>query len=291
MKRRAFITKTAIASASVITPLGACKTEEKKEEKSLHLLKGNINHSVCRWTYGDTPLPQFLKQIKSIGIHAIDLIGPSEWPILKEHDVYCSMCNGAEINLVDGWNNPKFHDQLIERYSKQIPLVNEAGYQNLILFSGNRNGMDDTVGIQNAAKGIKEIISLAEKNEVILHLEIFNSKVDHPDYMADSTRWGVALIDAVGSDHLKLLYDIYHMQVQEGNIIQTIRDFHPYIGHYHTAGVPGRNEIDLKQELYYPAVMEAIKETSFKGYVAQEFIPKAELPFESLKEAIQICDV
>lgn len=291
MKRRQFITQSTLASAAALTVLQACKTDKNNSDQASYIeRKGNIHHSMCRWTFNDTPLQELLTKIKSIGINAIDLIGADEWSILKENSIDCSMCNGAEINLTDGWNNPKFHSQLIERYSQTIPLVNEAGYKNLILFSGNRNGMDDQVGLKNATQGLKEIIKLAEENNVILQLEIFNSKVDHPDYMADSTNWAVKLVDAVGSDNLKVLYDIYHMQVQEGNVIQTIKDFHPYFGHYHTAGVPGRNEINSKQELNYPAIMDAILETGFKGYVAQEFIPTYDVPLDGLKEAINICD-
>lgn len=226
-----------------------------------------------------------------MGIVAIDLIGPKEWDVLKKHGLDSSMCNGAEINLVDGWNDPKFHDQLMKNYTEMIPKVAQAGYKNLICFSGNRRGMDDLVGMRNCSKGLRQLMPLAEKHGVTLVMELFNTKVNHPDYMCDSSIWGIALCDMVGSERFKLLYDIYHMQINEGNVIQTIRSYHPYFAHYHTAGVPGRNEIGDNQELNYPAIMRAIVETGFKGYVAQEFIPTAKEPLNSLAQAIDICDV
>jgi hydroxypyruvate isomerase len=201
------------------------------------------------------------------------------------------MCNGAEINLVDGWNDPKFHPQLIKNYSEMIPIVAKAGYKNLILFSGNRRGMDNETGLKNCVDGLKNILGLAEKNGVVLQIEVFNSKVDHKDYMADNTPWTIELCKRLGSEHFKILYDIYHMQISEGDIIHTIQDHHAYFGHYHTAGVPGRNEIDDRQELNYPSIMKAIAATGYQGYVAQEFIPLSKNPLGALAEAIDICDV
>jgi len=253
--------------------------------------KGNIRHSVCRWCYDAIPLDDLCAAAKKMGITAIDLIGPKEWDVLKKHGLDSSMCNGAEINLVDGWNDPKFHDQLMKNYSEMIPKVAQAGYKNLICFSGNRRGMDDLVGMRNCSKGLRQLMPLAEKHGVTLVMELFNTKVNHPDYMCDSSIWGIALCDMVGSERFKLLYDIYHMQINEGNVIQTIRSYHPYFAHYHTAGVPGRNEIGDNQELNYPAIMRAIVETGFKGYVAQEFIPTSKEPLTSLAQAIDLCDV
>jgi hydroxypyruvate isomerase len=232
-------------------------------------LKGNVNHAVCRWCYDDLSLDELCIAAKEIGITAIDLVGPKDWPILKKHGLDSSMCNGAEISLEAGWNDLDHHEELIKNYKELIPLVAEAGYQNLICFSGNRNGKDDETGLRNTAIGLRSILPLAEKYKITLVMELLNSKIDHPDYQCDRTAWGVALIDLVQSENLKLLYDIYHMQVDEGNIIQNIKDYHRYIAHYHTAGVPGRHEIDDSQELNYPAIMRAIRNTGFKGYVAQ----------------------
>lgn len=257
-------------------------------------LKGNINHSVCRWTYGHLSLEQLCQTVKSLGFAAIDLIGPKEWNVLKQYGIDSSMCNGAEISLVKGWNDKQYHATLIKNYSEHIELVAKAGYKNLICFSGNRNGMDDETGLKNCVEGLKKIMGLAEKKGVIIQMELFNSKVDHKDYMADKSSWGVELCRQLGSSHFKLLYDIYHMQINEGDVIHTIKDNHPYFGHYHTAGVPGRNEIDATQELYYPAIMKAIVATGYKGYVAQEFIPTGvddTQKLAALTNAIQICDV
>ncbi len=265
-----------------------------KTEKSMGL-KGNINHSVCQWTFADMPLEDLCKEAKAIGLKAIDLIAPKDWPVLKAHGLECSMCYIAgKVSLTEGWNKPKFHDQLIKDYLEAIPLVAAAGYKNLICFSGNRNGMDDKTGLDNCVEGLKKIIPLAEKHNVVIVMELLNSKKDHKDYMCDSSDWGVALCKKLGSENFKLLYDIYHMQVDEGDVIQTIRSHHQYFAHYHTAGVPGRNEINESQELYYPAIMKAILATGFKGYVAQEYLPTGKTREErigSLKEAVRICDI
>jgi hydroxypyruvate isomerase len=263
----------------------------KKNDLAPFKLKGNITHSVCRWTYSFLTLDELCVVAKEIGLKAIDLIGPKEWDVLKKHGLDSSMCNGAEINLVDGWNDPKFHAQLIKNYTDMIPLVAKAGYKNLIFFCGNRRGMDDETGLKNCVDGLKKIVGLAEKNGVILQLEVFNSKVDHKDYMADNTPWAIELCKRIGSENVKILYDIYHMQISEGDIIRTVRDHHQWFGHYHTAGVPGRNEIDETQELYYPAIMRAIADTGYKGYVAQEFIPRSGDPLGSLAASIDICDI
>lgn len=256
--------------------------------------KGNIRHSVCRWTYGMLPLEELCTVVTDLGFSAIDLVGPAEWDILKRHEIDSSMCNGAEISLTEGWNRPDLHDTLVQRYTEHIDLVSKAGYVNLICFSGNRNGMDDETGLANCVAGLQRILPLAEQRGVVIQMELFNSKVNHPDYMCDSSAWGVELCERLGSPNFKLLYDIYHMQVQEGDIIATICENHQWFGHYHTAGVPGRNEIDDSQELNYPAIMRAIVATGYKGYVAQEFISTRQSTpekIEALAQAIAICDV
>lgn len=240
------------------------------------------------------PLEELCTVVTDLGFSAIDLVGPAEWDILKRHEIDSSMCNGAEISLVEGWNRLDLHDTLVQRYTEHIDLVSKAGYVNLICFSGNRDGMDDETGLQNCVTGLKRILSLAEQRGVMIQMELFNSKINHPDYMCDSSAWGVELCKQLDSPSFKLLYDIYHMQVQEGDIIHTIRENHGYFGHYHTAGVPGRNEIDHTQELNYPAIMRAIVATGYKGYVAQEFMSTRESTpekIEALAEAIAICDV
>jgi hydroxypyruvate isomerase len=254
-------------------------------------LKGNINHSACRWCYSDIPLEQLCAAGKEIGLVGIDLVGPKDWPTLKNYNLISTMCNGAEISLAKGWNDKQYHAKLISNYTEHIDLVAKAGYTNLFCASGNRNGMDDETGLQNCAEGLKQIMAQAEKNGVIIVMELLNSKVNHKDYMCDRSAWGVELCKRIGSPNFKLLYDIYHMQIDEGDVISTIRSYNAYFGHYHTGGVPGRNEIDETQELYYPAIMKAIHATGYKGYVAQEFIPKAVDKIDSLRKAVQICDI
>lgn len=254
-------------------------------------LKNNINHAVCRWPFSHLSLDELCLLVKDMGFQAIDLVGPEDWHILKKHGVTSSMCNGAEISLEEGWNNKKFHSRLVENYTEMIPLVAEAGYKNLICFSGNRDGMDDETGLQNCIEGLQKIMPLAEQHGIILQMELFNSKIDHPDYMCDKSAWGIALCKRLGSENFKLLYDIYHMQINEGDVIRTIKEHHQFFGHYHTAGVPGRNEIDDTQELYYPAIMKAIYATGFEGFVAQEIIPAREDKTASLQQAVNICDI
>lgn len=290
MKRRQII-KSLVTGAAGLAVSKSYAMEQFDDEEISVALKGNINHSVCRWTYNHLTLDELCILVKKLGFSAIDLIGPKEWDILKKHGIYSSMCNGAEISLVDGWNDKKNHATLIKNYTEHIELVAKAGYKNLICFSGNRRGMNDEIGMQNCADGLKQIMSLAEQKGVIIQMELFNSKVDHPDYMCDKSAWGIALCKKIGSPNFKLLYDIYHMQIDEGDVIRTIKDNHAYIGHYHTAGVPGRHEIDETQELYYPAIMKAILATGFNNYVAQEFIPVAADKLGSLKKAVMICDV
>lgn len=263
-------------------------------EDATPALKGRVRHSVASWTYGHLSIEELCQLVKSLGFSAIDLVGPKDWPTLKKYGIDCSMCNGAEINLVDGWCNPQFHPELIKRYQAHIDLVADAGYTNLICFSGNARGMDRETALNHAVIGLSQILPQAEKRGVVLQMELFNSKVDHPDYLADSSRFGIELCKRLKSNNFKLLYDIYHMQIMEGDIIRSIQDYHQYFGHYHTAGVPGRHEIDDTQELYYPAIAKAIVATGFKGYLAQEFIPTPATPqgkVQSLADAVRICDV
>ena len=273
--------------------LGTSMAQRMQAAESMlpETLKGKINHSVCRWCYNDIPFSDLCKAAKEIGIASIELVGPDEWPVLKEYGLTCALPWGAGMGIEKGFNNPALHEELIKSYEEMIPRVAAAGYKQIICFSGNRNGLDDQKGIENCAIGLKKLMPVAEKHNVTMVMELLNSKVNHPDYQCDHTEWGVALCKAVGSERFKLLYDIYHMQIMEGDVIATIKKHHQYISHYHTAGVPGRHEIDESQELNYPAIMRAIIETGFQGYVAQEFVPKKADKLASLKEGIRICDV
>ncbi len=283
--------KNILAGATALSATGVLTAFCAEADSPEGALKGNINHSVCRWCFSDLSVDELCAAAKKIGIKAIDLVGPKDWPTLKKYGLHSTMCNGAEINLIDGWNTPANHATLIKNYSEMIPLVSGSGYQNLICFSGNRRGMDDETGLKNSVGGIKKVLALAERNNVVLVMELLNSKIDHKDYQCDHTAWGVELCKRLDSENFKLLYDIYHMQIDEGDVIRTISDNHQFFAHYHTAGVPGRHEIDESQELYYPAIMKAILSTGFKGYVAQEFIPLNKDKIGSLEKAVQICDV
>lgn len=293
MKRREMVKNillagTAITASPSISLAGYESTGTNKK------LKGNIHHSVCRWTQDFLSLDELCDVIKKIGFSAIDLVGPKDWNTLKKHGVYSSMCNGAEISLTEGWNHTEYHSTLIKNYTEHINYVADAGYKNLICFSGSRKGMDDETGLKNCVEGLKQIMSLAEKKGVMIQMELLNSKVDHHDYMCDKTSWGIELVKRIGSPNFKLLYDIYHMQIDEGDVIRTITNNHQYFGHYHTGGVPGRHIIDESQELYYPAIMKAILETGFSDYVAQEFISAKKDKNDKiaeLKKAVMICDV
>jgi len=285
--------KNLVLGGSAVVGASAISWADKKMDSTS--LKGNINHSVCQWTYNFLPLEELCKVVKKIGFSAIDLIAPKDWPMLQKYGIYSSMCYiGGKVSLTEGFNNKNFHEQLIKDYLEVIPLMVKAGYKDVICFSGNRNGMDDETGLKNCVEGLQKIIPTAEKNGITVHMELLNSKVNHKDYMCDKTPWGVELCKRLQSQNFKLLYDIYHMQIDEGDVIRTIKDNSAYFGHYHTGGVPGRHEIDESQELYYPAIMKAILATGYKGYVAQEFIPTGKddkQKVASLKNAVHICDV
>lgn len=261
------------------------------EDSVLGGVKGNINHSVCRWCFQDIPLEIFAKECTKMGISAIDLLKPAEWETVEKHGLVCSMATDDFANIEDGFNVRANHAALQHEYRELIDKASEHKIRNVICFSGNRRGMDDATGIANCVEGLLPLLDYAAEKQVTLVMELLNSKVDHHDYMCDHTEWGVALAKELNRDNFKLLYDIYHMQVMEGDIIATIQKYSSYIGHYHTAGVPGRNEINDSQELNYPAIMKAIVDSGFEGFVAQEFIPTYENKLAALKEAIEICDI
>ncbi len=290
LNRRSVIKGILASSAALSIPLELSAFSLPKTN-TIPMLKGNINHSVSRWCFDKLDLETLCVEAKKMGITGIDLVGPEAWPTLKKYNLISTMCNGAELNLVDGFNDVQFHDKLIQRYSEMIPRVAEAGYKNLICFSGNRRGKSDEEGWNNCVIGLQKLIPLAEKHNITLVMELLNSKIDHKDYQCDRTAWGVELAKRINSPNFKLLYDIYHMQIDEGDVIRTIKNNIQYIAHFHTAGVPGRNEIDGTQELNYPAIMKAIAATGFKGFVGQEFVPKNLDKLASLQQAIAICDI
>lgn len=257
-------------------------------------LKGNIKHSVCKWCYDSIPLDEFAPAIKKMGITAIDLISIDQFPILKKHDIHCSMVSISSSiwGITKGWNKTENHEGLIKWYKYLIDETAKAGFKNVICFSGNRDEeINDEEGLDNCVEGLSKIIPYAEQKKVTMVMELLNSKIDHKNYMCDTTDWGVELVRMLDSENFKLLYDIYHMQIMEGDVIRTITENKDFIGHYHTGGVPGRAEIDQTQELNYPAIIKAIIATGYKGYLGQEFIPKNADKLASLKSAVELCDL
>jgi hydroxypyruvate isomerase len=251
--------------------------------------RGRLRQSVSRWCYGRIPLDDLCVAAKEIGLVAIDLLDEKDWATPARHGLACAMANGFG-SIPRGFNRPDNHDRLVADAERMIPLAAAAGVPNIVCFSGNRAGLSDGEGIANCVAGLKRVMPTAEKFGVTLCLELLNSKVDHKDYHADHTAWGVQVVQGVGSPRLRLLYDIYHMQIMEGDVVATIRAASQHIAHYHTGGVPGRNEIDQTQELNYRRVAQAIAETGFTGFLAHEFVPKRE-PLTSLREAYGICNV
>jgi hydroxypyruvate isomerase len=248
-----------------------------------------FKQSVSRWCYGRIPLDDLCVAAKAIGYSSVELLSETEYAVPKKHGLECAMANGFGT-IPRGFNRPDNHDKLVADAERLIPLVAAAGVPNIVVFSGNRAGMSDGEGIANCIAGLKRVAPTAERHGVTLCLEMLNSKVDHKDYHADHTAWAVQVVQGVASQRLKLLYDIYHMQIMDGDVIATIRANAQHIAHYHTGGVPGRNEIDDTQELNYRRVMQAIADTGFTAYVGQEFVPKRD-PLTSLKQAYEICDV
>jgi hydroxypyruvate isomerase len=251
-------------------------------------IKGNIKQSVCRWCYGRIPLEKLATAAKKMGYQSIELLLPDEYLKIKPLGMTCAMIGGADI--VNGLNRKENHAKIVRQLTDRIEFAAAEKLPNVICMSGNRRSMADDEGLKNCALGLKGVLKLAEQKKVNLVMEGLNSKVDHKDYMYDHTKWGVDLCKLVGSSRFKLLYDIYHMQIMEGDVIRTIRDYKDFITHFHTGGNPGRHEIDESQELNYPAIVRAIIATGYQGFLGQEFIPTRD-PLKSLEQGFRICDV
>ncbi len=250
-----------------------------------------FRHSACRWCYNDIPLEELCERGQDIGLHSIELLRADEWPVALRHGLGCAVATAEFCSITDGFNDRKQHAALQAQYPALIRQAADAGIPNVICFSGNRRGMKDAKGLDNCAAGLAPLVREAERAGVTLIMELLNSRVDHADYMCDHTAWGVALVNKIGSPNFKLLYDIYHMQIMEGNLIATIREQGDYIAHYHTGGVPGRREINASQEIHYPAVIKAIVDSGYKGYIGQEFIPSYDNKMDALKEGLMICTI
>ncbi|NWK56751.1 TIM barrel protein [Verrucomicrobiaceae bacterium N1E253] len=253
-----------------------------------------IHHSVSRWCFASTPIDQLCHRCQQLGISGIDLLTLEEIPEVQQLGLACSITAAHPdqdgIGTIEkGFNQPAYHPALRRIYQQLIPAAAELGVKQVICFSGNRDGLGDEEGLANCAKGLAPMVELAAQHQVTLVMELLNSKVDHPDYQCDRTSWGASLCERLNSPSFKLLYDIYHMQIMEGDIIRTIRENHQHIAHYHTAGVPGRHEFDATQELNYPAITRAIADTGFHGFIGQEYVPSTDDPFTFLAKAIQYC--
>jgi len=259
----------------------------------MNAVKGRIRQSVVSWCYEPMPLETLARHAAAIGLKAIENVEPKDWGILKRYGLACAMTVGH--GFIDGMNRKENHPMCVEKLRACIEANGQAGFPNVITFTGLRKGIPDDVGLENTVLGLKQVIGDAERNKVNLCLEVLNSRVDahmkgHPDYMCDNVEFAVEVCKRVGSERMKILFDIYHVQIMQGDVITRIRQYHQYIGHYHVAGVPGRNEIDDTQEVNYPAIMRAIVATGYTGYVGQEFIPTRD-PIQSLREAVRLCDV
>jgi hydroxypyruvate isomerase len=298
--RRGFLQR-GVASSLGVTALTSLLRSQLEAADAAVGGGGKVRHSVCKWCYKGIPLETLCQAAKEIGLESIELLDPADFPTVQAHGLHCAMVSfptiqgpgGVKIGPIPkGWNRLEHHDLLLQAYEPLMATSAAAGFKQVICFSGNREGMSDDQGLENCAIGLKRLMPKAEQLGVTLVMELLNSKVNHADYMCDHTAWGAALCERLGSTpHFKLLYDIYHMQIMEGDVIATIGKHHAHIAHYHTGGVPGRAEIDETQELNYPAIIRAIQATGYTGFLGQEFIPKREDKLASLKQAVSICTV
>ena len=288
--RRNVMAAAGVAAASVATIANGQEkaTDKNAAAPSTDAKTGRLKQSVCKWCFPKMKLDPFAAEVAKLGMVGIDLLAPEDFETVKKHGLVCTMVNSHA--LANGLCDPKFHDECLESMNKAIEATAKEGWRNVICFSGNAREISRKKGMQNCVEVLRKITPVAEKAGVILNMELLNSKVNHPDYMCDKSEWGIELVKQVGSDNFKLLYDIYHMQIMEGDIIRTIQDSHQYFGHYHTAGNPGRHELDNTQELLYPPIAKAIADTGFDGYFAHEFLPTRD-PIAGLKSAVQQCIV
>ncbi len=287
LSRRSLMTQLAAGAAGTLAAGRAALAADAPAAKP----NGRIRQSFCRWCYGKMSLEELARHAVRFGYQSIELLTPQDWPVIKKYGLTCAIASGTgPLKISSCLNRIENHDACVAELKKNIELAAEAGVPSVICFSGNRKGMPDDEGLANCAVALKRVVGLAEKKKVNVCMELLNSKVNHKDYMFDRSAWGVELAKKVGSPRFGILYDIYHAQIMEGDVIRTIRTHHEHILHYHTGGNPGRHEIDHTQELNYPAIMKAILETGYTGYVGQEFIPVRD-PVESLAQAFAICDV
>ena len=304
LSRRAMLTRMAGGAAAIAVSGTLVQTVRAAQQPPLTVdmdkiekivVNGRINQGICGCGLR-MPLEQKCEMIKKMGLVSMDFVGPNDWATLKKYGLVCSLASGA-ASIPVGFNRKENHAKLVEDMKKSLDRASEAGWPNVITFSGNRHkgkddkeGISDEEGAKNCIEGFKLVAGYAEEKKVTIVMELLNSKRNHPDYQADHTAWGAQVCKAVGSERVKLLYDIYHMQIMEGDLIANVREFKDHIGHYHTAGNPGRNELDENQEIYYPGLMRAIVATGYKGYVSHEYGPKGD-PIKALIQAVKACDI
>jgi hydroxypyruvate isomerase len=283
LTRRALLRSSVVGVAATALPAFSASIETAAR-------KGRIRQSVCQWCYPHIPVDQLAEYAAKIGLRGIDLLQPDEYEIPRRYGLVCTMGYAGGGDIGKALNRVENHAAIEQAFRTNIPRAAKAGVPNVITFSGNRAGMSDDEGARNTIAGLNRVKKIAEDHGVTICLELLNSKRDHHDYMCNHTAWGVRVVEEVNSPNVKLLYDIYHMQIMEGDLIATIRANIQSIGHFHTGGVPGRHELDGTQEVQWDGVMRAIADAGFKGYVAHEFVPTGD-PLESLRKAAELCDV
>lgn len=290
--RRGFVA-TAAGAAAAAAVSGSSTIQAAADDSTWKVVHGRIKQSVCAWCFKPMPIAELAAAAAAMGLKSVELVDPKDWPILKQHGLVCAITSSH--GFVKGWNHLENHGYCEQIINDAIEVTAAAGFPNVITFSGMRDGIDDAEGKRNTIAGLKKVIGLAEKKKVNLCIEMLNSRVNvemkgHPGYQCDKMDWAKDVCDAVGSPRMKILFDIYHVQIMQGDVITRIRELKDYTAHYHTAGVPGRNDLDETQELNYPPIMQAIVETGYQGYVGQEFIPKGD-KIAALRQAARLCDV
>jgi len=286
MERREFLRASAVGAALALQP---CARAQEPAPAPAKKLKGRIRHSVSRWCYNPMPIDDLCREVAAMGAHSVELLDEPDWGVPAKHGLVCGIANGPGP-IEKGWNRSERHRALLERSEELLPKLAAAKIPNTIVFSGNRDGLSDPEGARDCIVGLRQLAPMAERHGITVLFEILNSKVDHADYQFDNMEYGLFVVKEIGSPRIKILYDIYHAQIMQGDVIRTIQENIEWIGHFHTGGVPGRHEIDATQELNYGAICRAIADAGFTGFVGQEFVPTRD-PMTSLREAIAICDV
>jgi hydroxypyruvate isomerase len=302
-RRNELSRRTVLATLAAAGPAAAFSSargaESAVDDPNWKISRGRIKQSVVQWCFKPMPIEDLARRAAALGMKSVELAPPSDWPVLKKHGLTCAIASSH--GFVKGWNHKENWDFCAESITKSVNAAADFGCPSVITFSGMRGDLPagaegDEIGKRNFVEGIKRVLPLAEQKKVTLALEMLNSRVDvemkgHPGYQCDSIEWAVDVCDRVGSDRLKILFDIYHVQIMQGDVIVRLKKYKDYIAHYHTAGNPGRNEIDETQEINYPGIMQAILATGYKGFVGQEFIPTWKDPIAALRHAARVCDV